>query len=154
MQIITPVNIKERQNLGIKTGDTVKLSLKIQEKGKTRLQPYEGLVIAMKHGKEAGATITVRRISSGVGMEKTIPLYSPIIAKIELVKQAKTRRSKLYYIRNKAAKEARRKIKNTFGFERRMVAGMAPAESDEAEVLPDEVAPQEEVSTETVENKE
>lgn len=152
MQILTPVNIKERQNLGIKTGDTVKLSLKIQEKGKTRLQPFEGLVIAMKHGKEAGASITVRRISSGVGMEKTMPLYSPIIAKIELVKQAKTRRSKLYYIRNKAAKEARRKIKNIFGFERKMVAGMTPASvpNEEAE----EVVASEEVSTAEVENKE
>ncbi len=152
MQIITPVNVKERQNLGIKTGDTVKLSLKIQEKGKTRLQPYEGLVIALKHGKEAGATITVRRIASGVGMEKTFPIYSPTIAKIELVKQAKTRRSKLYYIRDKAAKEARRKIKNTFGFERRMVAGMAPAESAEAEVAAEDLATEGEAPV--VENKE
>lgn len=122
MEVITPVNIEERKNLDIRTGDTVRLSLRIQEKGKTRLQPYEGLVIAVKHGKEPGAMITVRRVASGVGMEKVLPLYSPTIAKIEIVNRAKTRRSKLYYIREKAARAARRKIKNIFGFQREVVA--------------------------------
>lgn len=148
MEVITPVNIDERKNLDIRTGDTVRLSLRIQEKGKTRLQPYEGLVIAIKGGKEAGAMITVRRVASGVGMEKTMPLYSPTIAKIEIVNRAKTRRSKLYYIREKAARAARRKIKNIFGFERTMVAdetverpSEAPADAENTEAT-NESAPE------------
>lgn len=85
---------------------------KIVEKGKTRLQAFEGLVLAVKHGKEAGATFTVRRVSSGVGVEKIFPLYSPIIDKIEIVKRSKVRRAKLYHIREKAAKEISRQMRN------------------------------------------
>ena len=83
------------------------------EKGKTRLQAFEGLVLSRKHGQEAGATFTVRRVASGVGVERIFPLYSPNIDKIELVKKSKTRKSKLYYVREKAAKEIRRKMKQT-----------------------------------------
>lgn len=85
---------------------------KIQEKGKTRLQAFEGLVLAIKHGREAGATITVRRTASGVGVEKIFPLYSPTIDRIEVLKRSKIRRAKLYYIREKATKEIRRQMKN------------------------------------------
>jgi len=109
--IVSPVNIEHRKNLDIRTGDTVRVSLKVVEKGKTRLQAFEGLVLARKHGSEAGATFTVRKIASGVGVERIFPLYSPSIDKIELVKRAKSRRSKLYYIREKAAKEIRRKMR-------------------------------------------
>ena len=100
----------KRQKLGLKAGMTVRVWQKIQEKGKTRLQAYEGLIIACKHGKEAGATFTVRRVASGVGMEKIFPLYSPNIDKVEILKEAKTRRSKLYFIRDKAAREIRRRM--------------------------------------------
>jgi large subunit ribosomal protein L19 len=86
---------------------------KIQEKGKTRLQAFEGLVLAHKHGNEAGATFTVRKVASGVGVEKIFPLYSPVIDKIEIVKRAKVRRAKLYHVRDKAAKEIRRQMRNT-----------------------------------------
>lgn len=109
--IVSPVNIDHRKNLDIRTGDTVRVWLKVVEKGKTRLQAFEGLVLARKHGTEAGATFTVRKIASGVGVERIFPLYSPSIDKIELIKRAKTRRSKLYYIRDKAAKEIRRKMR-------------------------------------------
>jgi len=109
--IISPVNIDHRKNLDIRTGDTVRVWSKVVEKGKTRLQAFEGLVLARKHGSEAGATFTVRKIASGVGVERIFPLYSPSIDKIELVKRAKSRRSKLYYIREKAAKEIRRKMR-------------------------------------------
>ena len=85
---------------------------KIQEKGKVRLQAFEGLVLARKHGKEAGATFTVRRVASGVGVEKIFPLYSPIIDKIEVLKRSKVRRAKLYHIRDKAAKEISRQMRN------------------------------------------
>ncbi len=111
--IITPVNIKTRQTLPLKAGATVKVWQKIQEKGKTRLQLFEGLVIARKHGAEAGATFTVRKVASGVGVEKIFPLYSPNIDKIEVVRQAKVRRAKLYYVREQAAKEQRRRMKQS-----------------------------------------
>jgi len=108
---VSPVNMEERKNLGIKPGDTVRVWQKIEEKGKTRLQAFEGLVLARKHGNEAGGTFTVRKVSSGVGVEKVFPLFSPVIDKIEIVRRAKVRRSKLYYIRDKVAREARRQLR-------------------------------------------
>jgi len=90
----------------------VRVWQKITEKGKTRLQAFEGLVLARKHGREAGATFTVRRIASGVGVEKIFPLYSPIVDKIEILKRSKVRRAKLYHIRDKAAKDIRRQMRN------------------------------------------
>jgi large subunit ribosomal protein L19 len=111
-KVITPVKVEERAKLDLRSGDTVRVWQKIQEKGKTRLQAFEGLVLARKHGAEAGATFTVRRVASGVGVEKIFPLYSPMIDKIEVVKRSKTRQSKLYHIRDKAAKEIRRQMRN------------------------------------------
>ena len=111
-KVISPVNVEERQKLDLRAGDTVKVWQKIMEKGKTRLQAFEGLVLARKHGKEAGATFTVRRVASGVGVEKIFPLYSPIIDKIEVLKRSKVRRAKLYHIREKAAKEVSRQMRN------------------------------------------
>ena len=72
-KVISPVNIDERKALDLRSGDTIRVWQKIQEKGKTRLQAFEGLVLARKHGKEAGATFTVRRVASGVGVEKNFP---------------------------------------------------------------------------------
>jgi large subunit ribosomal protein L19 len=111
-RVITTANSAERAKLDLKSGDTVRVWQKIMEKGKTRLQAFEGLVLARKHGTEAGATFTVRRVASGVGVEKIFPLYSPMIDKIEVVKRAKVRRAKLYHIRDKAAKEIRRQMRN------------------------------------------
>lgn len=110
--VISPVNIKERQALDVRAGDAVRVHQKIQEKGKTRIQIFEGLVLAVKHGKEAGGTFTVRRVASGVGVEKVFPIYSPMIDKIEIVKRSKVRRAKLYHIREKAAKDIRRQMRN------------------------------------------
>ena len=110
--VISPVDLEQRQKLDIKAGDTVRVHQKIEEKGKTRTQVFEGLVIARKHGKEAGGTFTVRRTSLGVGVEKIFPLYSPTIEKIEITKRSKVRRSKLYHIREKAAKEIKRQMRN------------------------------------------
>lgn len=104
--------MEDRKKLGIRAGDTIRVWQKIQEKGKTRLQAFEGLVLAKKHGSEPGATFTVRRVASGVGMEKIFPLYSPMIEKIEIVKRSKVRRSKLYYIREKVAREIRRQMRH------------------------------------------
>ncbi|MEK7581718.1 MAG: 50S ribosomal protein L19 [Patescibacteria group bacterium] len=109
----SPVDTDSRAKLSFESGDSVRVWSKIAEKGKTRLQAFEGLVLSRKHGKEPGATFTVRRVASGVGVERIFPLYSPNIDKIELVKKSKTRKSKLYYVREKAAKEIRRKMKQT-----------------------------------------
>lgn len=117
-KIISPVNTKERQALDVRSGDTVKVTQKIVEKDKktgkpkTRLQAFEGLCLAVKHGKEAGGTITIRKVASGVGVERIFPIYSPMIEKIEVVKRSKVRRSKLYHVRKKAAKEIRRQMRN------------------------------------------
>jgi len=111
-KVITSVNTEERINLGVRSGDTVRVFQKIKEKEKVRLQVFEGIVLAVKHGSEAGGTFTVRRIIDGYGVEKIFPLYSPMIDKIEIVKRAKVRRSKLYHVREKAAKEIRRQMRN------------------------------------------
>lgn len=109
--IVSPVNMEERQSLGLRAGDTVKVHQKIQDKGKTRIQIFEGLVLARKHGDEPGATFTVRKMSGGIGVEKIYPLYSPLIDKLEIVKRAKVRRAKLYYIREKVAREVKRQMR-------------------------------------------
>ena len=111
-RVISPVNIEERAKLDLRAGDTIRVWQKIAEKGKVRLQAFEGLVLAKKHGREAGATFTVRRVASGVGVEKIFPLYSPIIDKIEVLKRSKVRRAKLYHIREKAAKEVSHQMRN------------------------------------------
>ena len=108
---ISPVNMEERKSLGIKAGDTVRVHQKIQDKGKTRIQIFEGLVRARKHGTEPGATFTVRKVASGVGVEKIYPLYSPMIDKLEIVKRSKVRRAKLYFIREKVAREIKRQMR-------------------------------------------
>lgn len=95
----------------LKTGWTVKISQKIKEGEKSRVQVFEGIIIARKHGNEPGGTITVRKISDGVGVEKTFPVHLPTITKIEVVKKADTRKSKLYYLREKTARETRKKMK-------------------------------------------
>lgn len=125
----TPVDIESRTKIDFASGDTVRVWSKIEDKGKYRLQAFEGLVLARKHGTTPSATFTVRKVSNSVGVERIFPLFSPLIDKIEVTKRAKTRRSKLYYIRDKAAKEIRRKMK-------RILTGKAPIE--EAEIAPEE----------------
>lgn len=107
-----PAALAARKELDLRTGDTVRVHVKIVEKGKTRTQMFEGLVLARKHGSEAGATFTVRKISHGVGVERIFPLYSPSIDKIEVIRRAKVRRAKLYFIREKVTKAIRRKMRN------------------------------------------
>ena len=145
-RVITPVNVEGRAKLGIRSGDTVRVVQNIIEikkgrgtdkKEKTtknaRTQVFEGLVLAVKHGPEAGATFTVRATLSGIGVEKTFPLYSPVIASIEIVKRSNVRRAKLYFIREKATKEVRRQLRNA-----RMVGLM----SDESVVVPEPEEPE------------
>ncbi len=147
-RVITPVNIEGRAKLGIRPGDTVRVTQNIVElkkgrgtdkKEKTiknaRKQVFEGLVLAVKHGTEAGASFTVRATLSGVGVEKTFPLYSPVIDSIEIVKRSSVRRAKLYFIREKATKQVRRQLRNT---------RMLNVKSDET-IASEEVAPEAEV---------
>jgi large subunit ribosomal protein L19 len=108
----TPVDTASRKNLDFKAGDTVRVWGKIMEKGKVRLQAFEGLVIARNHGTESGATFTVRKVAQSVGVERIFPLFSPNIDKIEILRKSKTRRSKLYYIRTKAVKEVKKRLKS------------------------------------------
>lgn len=115
-----------RAKLDFQSGDTVRVWQKIKEKDKFRLQAFEGLVLARKHGAEMGGTFTVRKVMDGVGVEKIFPLYSPMIDKIEIVRKAKTRRSKLYFVREKAAKEIRRAMRKTMVM-KEDVAEVAPA---------------------------
>lgn len=108
----TPVSQDDRKSLDFKAGDTVRVWNKILEKGKIRLQAFEGLVLCRKHGTEPGATFTIRKVSSGVGVERIFPLYSPNVDKIEILRKSKTRRNKLYYIRTKAVKEVKKRLKS------------------------------------------
>ncbi len=91
---------------GFKPGDTVKVHVKIVEGQKERIQVFQGSVIRKRAGQNR-ATFTVRKISSGVGVERTFPLHSPIIDKIEVVMKGKVRRSRLYYLRDLKGKKAR-----------------------------------------------
>ncbi len=89
-------------------GDTVKVHNRIKEGQRERIQLFEGIVIAKKNGG-ISETFTVRRISYGCGVEKTFPLHSPNVAKVELVRHGKARRAKLYYLRNRVGKAAKLK---------------------------------------------
>jgi large subunit ribosomal protein L19 len=142
---ISPVNMDERANLGIRPGDTVRVWQNIVElkqskgadkKEKTtknaRRQAFEGLVLAVKHGTEPGSMFTVRRVASGVGVERIFPLFSPMIDTIEVLRRARTRRAKLYFIRDKAARDAKRAMRKARGY--------TPPKAIEAEVGVPEVA--------------
>ena len=116
---LTEFNLNQRTVKNIpelRTGDIVKVFRKIKEGGKERIQVFEGMIIAKKGGQSSSPIITVRKVSSGVGVELVLPVYSPSIDKIEVVKRAKVRRSKLYYIRDKSAKSLRLKYKDMAGF--------------------------------------
>ena len=89
-----------------KGGDTVKVSVRIIENNKERIQVFQGVVM-QRRGSGVSETFTVRKISSGVGVERTFPIHSPAIAKIEVVKRGKVRRSRITYLRNRSGKAAR-----------------------------------------------
>ena len=146
-KVITPVNVEGRAKLGIRSGDTVRVVQNIIElkkgrgtdkKEKTmknaRKQAFEGLVLSTKHGTEPGATFTVRATLSGVGVEKTFPLYTPTIDSIEIVKRSKVRRAKLYFIREKAAKAVRRQLRNARMVNLASEETVAPTEEQKEEV--------------------
>ena len=98
---VTPFNV----------GDTVRVNFKVIEGNKERIQAYEGIVIARKHGG-LRETFTVRRISSGIGVERTFPVHSPKIDSIVVVRKGQVRRAKLYYLRSRTGKAAKVKSSN------------------------------------------
>ena len=118
-----------------KTGDVVKVHLKIKEGSKERVQVFEGLIIAVKGRQSSSPTITVRKVSHGVGVEMILPVLSPNISKIELVKKAKVRRAKLYYVRSLTAKQSRMKYKDISQFigKEETVPAVAPVETKTGE---------------------
>lgn len=102
---LTEGQLKENA-VNFKIGDTVKVHAKIKEGNRERIQVFEGTVIALKHGG-IQETVTVRRISYGVGVEKTFPVHSPSVEKFEVVRNGKVRRAKLYYLRDRVGKAAK-----------------------------------------------
>jgi large subunit ribosomal protein L19 len=140
-----PKETAARKDLDLRSGDTVKVHLKITEKGKTRIQLFEGIVIARKHGTESGGTFTVRKMSHGIGVERVFPLYSPMLEKIEVVRRSNMRRSKLYFLRDKTTREIRRKMRK-FTDIFLTTLGLAPLEP---EVITQVPAVEEENVTET-----
>ncbi len=141
-----PESVRNRKDLDIRTGDTVRVNVKIQEKGKTRIQAFEGLVLARKHGSENGGTFTVRKISDGIGVERIFPLYSPNIDSIEILRRAKVRRSKLYFLRDVVSKTLRYKLRRIT----QMGTGTAqlPAWMNDEEEVVEQAAPEQEVTEE------
>lgn len=96
----------------IRPGDVVRVHQKVKEAdGKERIQIFEGLVIARKHGKGTNATFTVRKIFQGLGVERIFPIHCPTITKIEIIKHSKVRKAKLYYMRQRTGKKARMSAK-------------------------------------------
>lgn len=145
----SPVDMEARKSLGIRAGDTVRVWQKIEElkEGKSagkkkvvtkqvRRQAFEGLVLSVKHGTEPGATFTVRKVASGVGVERIFPLYSPEVLEVEVLRRARVRRAKLYFIRRKAARDVKRAMRKA-----RSVATPVAVESDAS--VPEAPTPQE-----------
>ncbi len=111
MNVASLIEVKPNPSIpAFAPGDTVKVSAKIVEGEKERFQLFQGVVIMVRHG-EAGASFTVRRVAYGIGVERTFPLYSPLVEKVEVMRRGKVRRAKLYYLRGLSAKAARIKEK-------------------------------------------
>lgn len=106
MEVFNQKNMKQESVPTAQIGDTVRVHVKIKEGSRERIQVFEGTVIAKKHGGIA-ETITVRRISFGIGVEKVFPVHAPSVEKIELVRHGKARRAKLYYLRDRVGKSAK-----------------------------------------------
>ena len=106
MELVEKTQLTEKP--AMKSGDTVKVHVKVREGDKERIQVFEGMVIGMHRGG-ARATFTVRKVSFGQGVERIFPLHSPIIDKIDVVRTARVRRAKLYFLRNLKGKAARMK---------------------------------------------
>lgn len=127
----------------IKPGDTIKVHQKIKEGDKERIQIFEGIVIAKKHGKGINCNITVRKVVDSIGVERIFPIHSPSIEKIEVIKRVKVRRAKLYYLRTAKGKKAKLKRKD-------FSAAIAPEEPTESQITEEAPVVENQVSEEKV----
>ncbi len=132
---------QEKKLPDLRPGDTIKVHQKIKEGDKERIQIFEGIIIAKKHGKGISATITVRKVVDGVGVERVFPIHSPSLDKIEVVRHGKVRRAKLYYLRTAKGKKAKLKRKD-------FAAAIAPEESKVSETTEDLTTKTQEEKTE------
>ena len=169
MNVDSLINVKRNPRIpDLAPGDTVRVYIKVVEGGKERLQPFQGVVIKLQGGG-VGATFTVRRIAYGVGVERTFPLYSPRVERVEIIRHGKVRRAKLYYLRGRSGKAARIKERRvdrekelaqmeklaTEAQEEEIPAAEEPTEAamlaETEEVLTEETAPAGELAEEPVE---
>jgi len=142
MNVESLIKVKINPNIpDIAPGDTVRVSIKVVEGGKERLQPFQGVVIKLQRGR-IGASFTVRRIAYGVGVERTFPLYSPRVEKVEVIRHGKVRRAKLYYLRGRSGKAARIKERRV-DREKKLV--QAQIEPEPVQEEPEAVQTQEEL---------
>ena len=142
MDIIKSIEHEQMKNKipALKVGDTVKVHQRIKEGNRERIQVFEGIIIK-KQGGGVNATFTVRRISYGVGVEKTFLVHSPMIEKVELVRVGKARRAKLYYLRDRVGKAAKTKEKVGARIENKEIVikeEVVPGESEAEEVVTEE----------------
>lgn len=131
-ELIKKVNDEQKKYavVDVKSGDTVKVSQKIKEGNKERVQVFEGVVIRVDRKNSSTARITVRKITSGVGVEKSFLLHSPLVEKVEVVRRAKVRRNYLSFLRNRSGKSARLKAVD---FDRNKVNTLPEAPKKEVE---------------------
>ncbi len=142
MNVESLIKVKINPNIpDIAPGDTVRVSIKVVEGGKERLQPFQGVVIKLQRGG-IGANFTVRRIAYGVGVERTFPLYSPRVEKVEVIRHGKVRRAKLYYLRGRSGKAARIKERRV---DREKKLAQAQIEPEPVQEEPEAVQTQEEL---------
>lgn len=143
---------RKKQVVDVRTGDTVRVHQKIKEGSKERIQIFEGVVIRTDRKDSLTSRITVRKVTSGVGVEKSYLLHSPLVLKIEVVKRSKVRRKYLTYLRERSGKSARL---SAVTFDREKVNDVRDKEAEkEIESVKDEVAASAEAASEAKENEE
>ncbi len=142
---------KKKAVVDVRSGDTVKVTQKIKEGNKFRLQTFEGVVIRVDRKESHTARIVVRKVTSGVGVEKSYLIHSPLVEKIEVTKRSKVRRNNLSYLRNRSGKSARLTGKD---FDRTAVNDVTVEEAPEVEVVENEEAKAEEAPAEETKTEE
>lgn len=155
MDIIKSIEHEQLKNKvpSLKVGDTVKVHQRIKEGNRERIQVFEGIIIK-KQGGGVNSTFTVRRISYGVGVEKTFLLNSPLMEKVELVRVGKARRAKLYYLRDRVGKSAKTKEQIGARIENKEIVlkeDIVPTTEEVVDETPVEAAPEEAAAVETTE---
>ncbi len=148
MNTSLPVEVKANPNIpALAPGDTVKVSVRVVEGDKERVQPFKGVVIKIRRGVDGGS-FTVRRVSRGIGVERTFLFQSPLLEKVEVIQHGKVRRAKLYYLRRRSGKTARLRERRLEKKEMALGAPEAEAEPEAAPEVEPEPEPEAEVEPE------